>query len=40
MSKIAIVTGANQGLGLALGGREPYGELVQHRNVLPFAPTA
>ncbi len=25
---------------LPIGTREPYGELVQHRNVLPFAPTA
>ena len=25
---------------LPIGVREPYGELVQHRNVLPFAPTA
>ena len=25
---------------LRIGVREPYGELVQHRNVLPFAPTA
>jgi len=25
---------------LPIGAREPYGELVQHRNVLPFAPTA
>jgi carbonyl reductase 1 len=25
---------------LRIGAREPYGELVQHRHVLPFAPTA